>query len=155
MLDEELADSQVTFDAGSIYSPVPFMSLTSTASRFAATQGSFVHQAEPKSWNVQGHKLHQYFGPQGSSTFWRFFFEIPLLDYEQQISYRLNGGGVMGFLVPARGVNLRWSAHSCNGFSAGVDVDSFKGEGFESGFDPLWEDMLEQHEKFGLHAQVG
>lgn len=59
--------------------------------------------------------------------------------HEQTIRYRLNGGGEMQFLVPAQGMNLRWAAHSCNGFSAGTQVDDFKAARFESGFDPLWE----------------
>ena len=61
----------------------------------------------------------------------------------------------MTFLVAGSGDNLRWAGHSCNGFSAGVDTDSFKGEGFESGFDPVWEVLLDRHEKVGLHAIVG
>lgn len=61
----------------------------------------------------------------------------------------------MNFLVPAANTNMRFAGHSCNGFSSGVDIDSFTGEGFESGYDPVWEDLLEKHESIGLHAIVG
>ncbi len=46
-------------------------------------------------------------------------------------------------------------AHSCNGFSGGVDTDAFKSDKFESGFDPVWSDVLEKHEMIGYHAMVG
>lgn len=145
----------VAFDAGSEYSRLPSIQLSSKPSKFSAKSGNFASQPEPIQSTVEAHKLYQYYGPQGPSTFWRFWLEIPLKDYEQNVTYSVNNGGEMDFLVAARGENLRWAAHSCNGFSAGVDVDSFKGEGFESGFDPVWADLLDKHNESGLHAIVG
>jgi hypothetical protein len=148
-------NSQVTFDNGSIYSPLPSVQINANPSQAAFNTGRFSSSPAPQSWSVQGHTIHQYSGPQGVSSFWRFFLEIPMQDFEQSITYSLNRGGEMRFLVPAAGENFRWAAHSCNGFSAGVDVDSFKGHGFESGFDPVWVDLLDKHEEIGLHAIVG
>ena len=145
----------VTFDKGSIYSPYPYLTLQSDVSKYSRMPALGGGETGNREWNVQAEPYHTYNGPQGGSTFWRFMLEIPLAQHEQSITYRVNGGGPMKFLVAGAGDNLRWAGHSCNGFSAGVDTDSFKGEGFESGFDPVWEDLLEKHQKVGLHAIVG
>lgn len=104
---------------------------------------------------VSGVPIYNYRGVKGTSTFWRFPLQIPLQPFEQTVTYRLNQGHGIEFLVPAIGMNMRWAAHSCNGFSGGVNMDEFKGEGFESGYDPLWADMLKEHDLYGLHALVG
>jgi hypothetical protein len=54
-----------------------------------------------------------------------------------------------------RNQNLRWAAHSCNGFSAGVNPDTFRGPGFQSGYDPVWMDLLHRHSELPFHALVG
>lgn len=104
---------------------------------------------------VSGLPIYNYRGVKGTSTFWRFGLQIPLQPFEQTVTYRLNQGHGIDFLVPAIGMNMRWAAHSCNGFSGGVDMDAFKGKGFESGYDPLWADLLKEHDLYGLHALVG
>jgi len=43
----------------------------------------------------------------------------------------------------------------CNGFSAGVNQDDFRGPGFASGYDPLWVDLLNKHHGRPYHALVG
>jgi hypothetical protein len=50
---------------------------------------------------------------------------------------------------------MNLAAHSCNGFSAGVNEDEFRGPGFESGYDPLWVDLLRRHKDRPFHALVG
>lgn len=40
------------------------------------------------------------------------------------------------------------------GFSSGVNPDDFKGN-WDSGYDPLWEDMLEKHHLQPYHCMVG
>lgn len=40
------------------------------------------------------------------------------------------------------------------GFSSGVNPDEFKGE-FESGYDPVWEDMILRHQQRPFHCMVG
>jgi hypothetical protein len=66
---------------------------------------------------VQAQKFHQYTPADGSSpsTFFRFIYEVPLQDVEMTVKYRLNGGPALSFVIPAKGQNLRWAAHSCNG----------------------------------------
>lgn len=43
----------------------------------------------------------------------------------------------------------------CNGFSAGVNPDDFRGPGFKSGYDPVWMDLLSKHAETPFHALVG
>ncbi|EEB87675.1 hypothetical protein MPER_14903, partial [Moniliophthora perniciosa FA553] len=43
----------------------------------------------------------------------------------------------------------------CNGFSAGVNPDDFRGPGFQSGYDPCWMDLLSKHNEQPFHALVG
>lgn len=43
----------------------------------------------------------------------------------------------------------------CNGFSAGVNPDDFRGPGFKSGYDPVWMDLLAKHAEQPFHALVG
>lgn len=40
------------------------------------------------------------------------------------------------------------------GFSSGENPDEFKGQ-YESGYDPLWEDMILRHHVEPLHCMVG
>lgn len=148
----------VTADAGSVYDSLPQLTLDFAPSRFAIARGFDPKSAEyqtSKSTTITGHQLHKYHGSQGTFTFWRFFLEIPQQTYEQAITYRLNSGSKTTFLVPYIGQNFHWMAHSCNGFSGGVDTDAFKSDKFESGFDPVWSDVLEKHEMIGYHAMVG
>jgi hypothetical protein len=43
----------------------------------------------------------------------------------------------------------------CNGFSDGVNPDDFRGPGFQSGYDPVWVDLLEKHAEQPFHLLVG
>jgi len=43
----------------------------------------------------------------------------------------------------------------CNGFSAGINPDDFRGPGYESGYDPVWMDLLEKHSEAPFHVLVG
>ena len=43
----------------------------------------------------------------------------------------------------------------CNGFSAGVNADDFRGPGFQSVYDPVWVDLLSKHKERPFHALVG
>ena len=45
--------------------------------------------------------------------------------------------------------------HQCNGFSAGVNPDDFRGPGFQSGYDPVWVDLLAKHTEQPFHVLVG
>ncbi|KAG8798807.1 hypothetical protein FRC17_007311 [Serendipita sp. 399] len=81
--------------------------------------------------------------------------EISLAQTEMTVSYRINGGHAIHFTVPGREQNMRWAAYSCNGFSAGINADEFRGPGHASGFDPVWADLLEKHAEKPFHALVG
>lgn len=80
---------------------------------------------------------------------------IPLAPHEMEVSYTVNNGIEMNFFVPGRNQNMRWAAYSCNGFSAGVNPDDFRGPGFASGYDPVWTDLLAKHAEQPFHALVG
>src|SRR6266481_2193097 len=43
----------------------------------------------------------------------------------------------------------------CNGFSAGVDPDDFRGPGFQTGYDPVWVDLLAKHAEQPFHLLIG
>lgn|ERR1700753_2224963 len=43
----------------------------------------------------------------------------------------------------------------CNGFSAGVNPDDFRGPGFQSGYDPVWTDLMEKHCEEPFHMLMG
>ncbi|KAK6336507.1 hypothetical protein TWF696_002057 [Orbilia brochopaga] len=82
-------------------------------------------------------------------TFWRFNLEIELGNEEQRIAYRINDGAVVGFYVPAVDQTMNIMFHSCNGFSLAVDPNNFCGP------DPLWRDVLRNHNKRPFHVMLG
>ena len=43
----------------------------------------------------------------------------------------------------------------CNGFSAGVNSDDFRGPGFQTGYDPVWVDLLAKHSEQPFHLLIG
>ncbi|KAG9097813.1 hypothetical protein FRC06_007159 [Ceratobasidium sp. 370] len=111
------------------------------------------HAAEQT--DIPGQEIWVYRGTSGSFTFWRFLIEIPLGPQEMGVRYRLNMGRETEFFVPGRNQNMRWAAHSCNGFSVGINPEDFCGPGHASGYDPLWTDLLEKHAERPYHALVG
>ncbi|ORY35022.1 putative plasma membrane protein [Naematelia encephala] len=147
----------VSADAGSVYTPTPSLSLSfhaysppSEATPTLANEQLLL--LEPKS--ISGQSILSFDGGHGPNSFWRFMIEIPLQEVEMTVRYRLNGGASMEFVTPAMGQNLRWAAHSCNGFSSGVNPDDFKGP-YQSGYDPVWEDLLLKHHQRAFHCMVG
>ncbi|EAU88219.2 plasma membrane protein [Coprinopsis cinerea okayama7 len=104
---------------------------------------------------VTGQELYVYGGPGGTFTFWRFMIRVPLGEREMGVRYCVNGGQKMEFFVPGKNTGMRLAAHSCNGFSAGVNPDDFRGPGFKSGYDPVWMDLLSKHAETPFHALVG
>jgi hypothetical protein len=96
-------------------------------------------------------------------TFWRFNYEIPIPPTHSNpaatsicVTYSINNSQDFTFHIPVSlKQNMRWAAHSCNGFSAGVNPDDFKGVGFDSGYDPVWVDLLCRHQENPFHALVG
>ena len=90
-----------------------------------------------------------YADPVRDVTFWRFNLEVELNDTEQHIAYRINRGPAQGFWVPGRGQSMNIMFHSCNGFSMSVNPDLF------SGPDPMWRDVLNNHEFRPFHVMIG
>ncbi|KAL4941556.1 hypothetical protein BDV06DRAFT_178954 [Aspergillus oleicola] len=96
---------------------------------------------------VPGFRL--YADPGRDVTFWRFNIEIELGGKQQRIAYRLNQGPAIGFWVPAKGQSMNVMYHSGNGFTPGVDSDKFCGP------DPLWRDVLNEHQTRPFHVMIG
>ncbi|KAL8811843.1 MAG: hypothetical protein Q9200_001486 [Gallowayella weberi] len=94
---------------------------------------------------VKGARLHAERGV----TFWRFSIEVELTERQQRIGYRINNSASVGFWVPAKGQTMNIMFHSCNGFSMSVDPNTF------SGPDPLWRDVLNNHQSRPFHVMIG
>lgn len=82
-------------------------------------------------------------------TFWRFLLEIELSAKQQRIAYRINQGPALGFWVPAAGQSMNIVFHSGNGFSASADPNRVCGP------DPLWRDILNEHQTRPFHVMIG
>lgn len=82
-------------------------------------------------------------------TFWRFNLEIELSPTQQRIAYRINQGPALGFWVPAMGQSMNIMFHSGNGFGPSVDSNRFCGP------DPLWRDILNEHQTRPFHVMIG
>ncbi|KAG5952638.1 hypothetical protein E4U53_000332 [Claviceps sorghi] len=95
--------------------------------------------------DVRGFRLHAERG----CTFWRFNIEVELREKQQRIAYRINQGPCMAFWVPARAHAMNMMFHSCNGFSASVNPDDL------SGPDPMWRDVLNNHQSRPFHVMIG
>ncbi|KAH8928879.1 hypothetical protein BT69DRAFT_1256947 [Atractiella rhizophila] len=126
----------VTSDNHSDYSRHPYLTL-------------FDSQRPESAVDITGQKIKEFRSTSGSNSFWRFRMEIPLVQEERMWNYRINNGHRLTFWVPGANQNMRWVAHSCNGFSAGVDTASFNGS------DPLWNDLLKRHQERPFHLLVG
>ncbi|KAF7363307.1 C-CAP/cofactor C-like domain-containing protein [Mycena sanguinolenta] len=175
----------VTADAGSVYEPHPVLSFewdpdvqpkvrprTHSAKLPSFDLGP--HPADPNTFGlpangsekavpgpnsrreqVPAHEIWVYAGPTGTSTFWRFALEIPLGPTGMEITYSINNGQRLAFHVPGLTQNMRWATYSCNGFSAGVNPDDFRGPGYDTGYDPVWCDLLNRHAEEPFHVLVG
>ncbi|KAH8833526.1 hypothetical protein DL96DRAFT_1456583 [Flagelloscypha sp. PMI_526] len=140
-----------SFDLG----PHPADPLATSVAMPSASMLESADSVSMSSQSVVGEEIWVYGGYGGTFTFWRFMIHIPLSEQECMIHYSINAGQTLRFFIPGRGQEFRWAAHSCNGFSAGVNPDDFRGPGFRSGYDPLWTDLLEKHNAQPFHALVG
>lgn len=96
---------------------------------------------------IEGFRL--YADPARDVTFWRFNIEVELGDKQERIAYRINEGPAIGFWVPGRGQSMNIMFHSGNGFGLSVDPNKF------SGPDPLWRDVLNEHQTRPFHVMIG
>lgn len=122
---------------------------------------------------IEGEIIYKYTGIAMTSTFWRFMIEIPVnpdpkrglkvhyainkpqKHFNLDLGHNKRGPTDITFHIAPTGSDLRFAAYSCNGFSEGIDPNTFKGEGFDSGFDPVWADLLQRHEERPFHVLVG
>ena len=101
---------------------------------------------------AQGKTLYMYNDAERgkSYVFWRFKIEVALADAAQTVTYAVDGITQPNeFNVPAKTQNFRWACHSCNGFSSGVKTEEW------GGADPLWRDVLTEHERDPFHVVMG
>lgn len=136
----------VTNDAKSVYSPAPILEVAgiNTEENAEATQ-------------LTPEMLHHERG----RTFWRWKIYLNLNGQERRLAYNINGSREdLGFWVPAANQAMRMVFHSCNGipvliqslsigFSQAVDPEDFCGP------DPLWRDVLRQHQNTPWHVMLG
>ncbi|KAJ3985530.1 hypothetical protein F5890DRAFT_1572885 [Lentinula detonsa] len=115
----------------------------------ASSGPNFISEQSP------AQEIWVYPGAGGTFTFWRFMIHVPLGPNEMEVTYSINNGQQLHFFVPGRNQNMRWASYSCNGFSAGVNPDDFRGPGFQSGYDPCWLDLLTYHYEEPFHVLVG
>ncbi|PLW51523.1 hypothetical protein PCASD_00292 [Puccinia coronata f. sp. avenae] len=137
----------VTADTGSIYEPSPMLQMHWHLAVDPADEPS--QDPGTIQQDVAADRIYVYQGPSDSYTFWRFRLLIPMGPRETRIRYSINHGAQIAFYVPAINQNFRLAAHSCNGFSAGVDQSAFNGP------DPVWNDLLDRHKALPFHAMVG
>ncbi|KIJ16745.1 hypothetical protein PAXINDRAFT_180062 [Paxillus involutus ATCC 200175] len=121
-------------------------------SNFGPYRGS---SKDDQTQRVTGQEIYVYTSNGATFTFWRFPIQIQLGKNELCIKYSINNGMQLSFYVPACDQNMRWATYSCNGFSAGVNQDDFRGPGYKSGYDPMWIDLLREHTKAPFHVLVG
>ena len=102
---------------------------------------AFVAQGKPIYVYAEGAERH---------VFWRFKIEVALGEAAQTITYAVEGiTQPEEFVVPARTENFRWAGYSCNGFSSGTPTEEW------GGADPLWKDVLAEHERAPFHMVMG
>ncbi|KAG0159782.1 hypothetical protein PDIDSM_7307 [Penicillium digitatum] len=82
-------------------------------------------------------------------TFWRFNLEVELSTVQQRIAYRINQGPALGFWVPPAGESMNIMFYSGNGFSPSADSHRVCGP------DPLWRDILNEHQTRPFHVMIG
>ncbi|PYH89384.1 hypothetical protein BO71DRAFT_444615 [Aspergillus ellipticus CBS 707.79] len=132
----EISPSIVDYSSEGVKQPVP---ANRVHSRDGEAAGSYTE--------VTGARL--YADPGRNVTFWKFNIEIELGPTQQRVAYRLNQGPAIGFWVPARGQSMNIMFHTGNGFSPAVDSNKL------SGPDPLWRDILNEHQTRPFHVMIG
>ncbi|KAL2848570.1 hypothetical protein BJY01DRAFT_154424 [Aspergillus pseudoustus] len=148
--EEELDLSFIENDDG-IYEMTPSVVDHRTESLQQPVPANRIHSIDGETTGtykeIPGARL--YADPGRDVTFWKFNIEIELGEKQQRVAYRLNQGPALGFWVPAKGQSMNIMFHSGNGFSPGVDSNKFCGP------DPLWRDVLNEHQTRPFHVMIG
>ncbi|ORX99117.1 hypothetical protein K493DRAFT_213159 [Basidiobolus meristosporus CBS 931.73] len=101
----------------------------------------------PNNFQIPGERLYTY----GSHIFWRFDIRVRMGQQEKMVNYSIENKVSYKFAVPAFHQQWRMSFWSCNGFSADIkDPQAQFG-----GKDPLWRDLMAQHNSKPYHAMIG
>lgn len=131
--------------AGAVTPPMLVYAAQATAPGMAPqTVGNAMQSQGVRLW-VYDDKEHD-----ASQHFWRFKIEVPMRDSAQMVTYRVTDvTEPCSFHMPARNENFHWATHSCNGFSSGTPEEEWGGR------DPLWRDLLKEHEKAPFHMVMG
>lgn len=132
----ELSPSQIDDNPGDSKQPIPANRINSVDGETAG-----LHR------DIPGVRL--YADSARDVTFWRFNLEVELGSTQQRIAYRINRGPALGFWVPAAGQPMNIMFHSGNGFGSSVDSNRFCGP------DPLWRDILNEHQTRPFHVMIG
>ncbi|KAJ5606281.1 hypothetical protein N7510_009062 [Penicillium lagena] len=149
-LEEEVDLSFVESDDG-IYEMSPSMIDYSSEASKQPIPSNRIHSVDGETAEVyrdiSGVRL--YADAARDVTFWRFSLEIELSSTQQRIAYRINQGPALGFWVPAAGQSMNIMFHSGNGFGPSVDSNQLCGP------DPLWRDVLNEHQTRPFHVMIG
>lgn len=132
----ELSPSQIDYSPEGSKQPIPANRINSVDGETAG-----LHR------DIPGVRL--YADSARDVTFWRFNIEVELGSTQQRIAYRINHGPALGFWVPAAGQAMNIMFHSGNGFGPSVDSNRFCGP------DPLWRDILNEHQTRPFHVMIG
>lgn len=94
-------------------------------------------------------------------AFFRYAIDVPFLDQESEWEYsilnmvpapaehsHINPNKTCRFWVPSRHESMRIMFHSCNGFSVGTDMNTWKGPS-------LWKDVMRVHTEQPFHVMIG
>ena len=113
--------------------------------------GNRIHSSDGETAGIyrEAPGIRLYADPDRGVTFWRFRIEVELGPEQKRIAYRINHGTALGFWVPARGQSMNIAYYSNNGADPSVDLDRF------SGPDPLWRDILNEHQTRPFHVMIG
>lgn len=115
-------------------------------SRIRPSDGEFLGKFK----DVPGVRLHA--DSERDATFWRFSFEIELAPKQKRIGYRINGCSCNAFWVPAKNTLMNTMYYTGNGFSMSATAEDRKAFG---GKDPLWRDVLNNHQFTPFHVMLG
>ncbi|CAI7571375.1 unnamed protein product [Penicillium glandicola] len=132
----ELSPSMIDYTSEGVKQPMP-------SNRMHAVDGETANLHR----DIPGARL--YADAARDVTFWRFNLEVELSTTQQRIAYRINQGPALGFWVPPAGESMNIMFHSGNGFSPSVDSDRVCGP------DPLWRDVLNEHQTRPFHVMIG
>lgn len=132
----ELSPSMIDYTSEGVKQPMP-------SNRMHAVDGetASLHR------DIPGARL--YADAARDVTFWRFDLEVELGTAQQRIAYRINQGPALGFWVPPAGESMNIMFHSGNGFTPSADSDRVCGP------DPLWRDILNEHQTRPFHVMIG